>query len=143
MTYNISSGAVSTFAVNGTIVGISPNGGYLLFSDSVGNAVYAFYLGTQTVVYTSGGHTTASAAYTPDSKYNQWLDGTQLLYGLPNVTPASLTLPYTSNALDFIAEGGLTYITSSSNGEIDVRSTCDRSEERRVGKERRSRGAPE
>jgi hypothetical protein len=128
MTLNISNGVISTFPVTGTIVGISPNGGYLLFSDSVTNAVYAFYLGTQTVAYTSGGLTTASAAYTPDSKYNEWLSGTQLLFGLPNSMPTSMTLPYTSNALDFIAEGGLTYITSSSNGEIDVRSTCNQAD---------------
>jgi len=38
------------------------------------------------------------------------------------------TVPYTANGIAFSAQGGLTYVTGSTPGEIDVRSTCSQSE---------------
>ena len=40
----------------------------------------------------------------------------------------TLNNPYTTNALDIIAQGGLTYITGSNPNGIDIRSTCNQAE---------------
>ena len=128
MVVTLSNGAVTTYAVNGTVVAISPDGQYMVLSDGVANNVYAVNLIKQTLTYSSTGNTTTSSAYTPDSGYNNWVNGTQLAFGLQSSSPTFLTLGYTANALDFIAQGGLTYLTSSSGHEIDVRSTCKQSE---------------
>jgi len=128
MGVNLASSAITTFGVNGTIVAISPDGNYLLLSDSVANNVYYMNLSTQALAYTSAGFTTSSSAYTPDSRYNEWLTGTELTFGLQTSSSGMTPLGYTPNALDIIAEGGLTYITSGSAHEVDVRSTCDQSE---------------
>ena len=128
MVVTLSNGAVTTYAVNGTVVAISPDGQYMVLSDGVANSVYAVNLIKQTLTYSSTGNTTTSSAYTPDSGYNNWVNGTQLAFGLQSSSPSFLTLGYTANALDFIAQGGLTYLTSSSGHEIDVRSTCNQSE---------------
>jgi hypothetical protein len=128
MVVNVSTGVVGTYSANGTIVAISPNGQYLLISDSVGNSINSVDVNNQIITYNVAGKTTASGAYTPDSGYNNWLDGTQLAFGTPYGSPNFLTLGYTASALDFIAQGGLTYIASSSGQEVDILSTCDQSE---------------
>ncbi len=114
--------------MNGTVIAISPNGGYLLLSDNIGNVVYNFVISTQGLPFTNPGITTTSGAYTPDSNFDSWISTNQLLAAYPTAFVSATPLPYTTNAMDFIAQGGLTYITSSSGHEIDVRSTCDQSE---------------
>ena len=130
MTVNLASSTITTYFLNGTIVAISPDGRYLLVSDSVDGTVNYFNLSNQTVTYTSAGFTTTSSAYTPDSKYNEWVSGSQLAFGLQVSLSGMAPLGYTANALDISAQGGLTYITGSPNGinGIDVRSTCDQSQ---------------
>lgn len=128
MVVNVSTGAVGTLSVNGTIVAITPDSNYLLLSDSTGNAVNSVNLSTQALAYASTGFTTPSGAYTPDSSFNEWLTATQFAFGMPSVTPTMTTLAYTPSAVNIMAEGGLTYITSSIGREIDVLSTCNQSE---------------
>ncbi len=128
MVVTLSSGTVTTFAINGTIVAVSPNGQYMLLSDSATNNVYAVNLINQTLTSSTASYTTAAAAYTPDSGFYNWLNGMQLAFGFQASSPGFLDLGYTTNAFDFIAQGGLTYITSSSGHQIDVRSTCNASE---------------
>jgi len=128
MAVNLSSSVVTAYSVNGSIVAISPDGNYLLLSDSVANSVYYFNASTQIISYASAGFTTNSSAYTPDSKYNEWLTGTELTFGLQTSPTGMTPLGYTPNAIDIIAQGGLTYLTSSSGQEIDIRATCNQSE---------------
>ncbi len=124
---NVSSGAVTTYAVNGTIVAVSPDGQYLLISDPAG-AVRYFDVATPAVTGSAPGYTTTSSAYTPDSKSNQWINGTNLGVGLQTAFSGLVPLGYTANALDISAPGGLTYITSASSREIDVLSSCNQAQ---------------
>ncbi len=134
MGINLSTSLITTFPLTGTVVAISPDSQYLLVSDSVSNNVYYLQISTATVVYTYPGLTTSSSAYTPDSKFNEWVNGTQLVSGLQTGVQIGLpgngmlTLPYTTSALGISAQAGLTYITGSSPGQIDVRSTCNQTE---------------
>jgi len=134
MMVNLTSNAVTTQSVTGTIIAISPDSNYLLLSDSVANAVYYYSLRSQAITYTSSGFTTASSAYTPDSKFNQWVSAMDLTSGLQTGLQLSLpgngmlTLPFTTSAVAISAQGGLTYVSGSNPGEIDVRSTCDQSD---------------
>ena len=129
MGVNLSTSAVSSLAgVNGTIEAISPDGNYLLLSDSVANSIYYFSVSTLTVLFTQPSDTTNSSAYTPDSQLNEWLNGNQLGVGLPTTFLSTTMLAYTANALDISGQGGLTYITSSSAQQIHVLSTCDQTE---------------
>jgi hypothetical protein len=125
MAVNLTTNTISTYSLNGTIVAVSPNGSFMLISDSVANSVYSFNLTNQTLQYISAGNTTSSSAYTPDSAWNEWVNGTTFVYGLPIVGQSTLPLGYTANALDIIAQGGLTFVTSSGSHEVDVRSTCN------------------
>ena len=124
-----SSGTVLTVAVNGTIEAISPDGNYLLLSDSAANALRYFIVASQTLASTFPGVTVNSDVYTPDAKFNEWVTGTQLGAALPTGSPSVTTLTNSANALDVIAEGGLTYITSASSAQIAVFSTCNQSQE--------------
>ncbi len=128
MAVSTTSGAVTTYGVNGTVVAISPDSRYLLISDSVANAVYYLDIGVGSVVYTSYGFTAQSGAYTPDSKYNEWVSGMDLAFGFQTGLSGMTALPYTANALRISAQGGLTYITGSNPNEIDMRSTCNQGE---------------
>jgi hypothetical protein len=127
MAVNVSSGAVSTYNVNGTIQAISADGNYLLLSDPSAFSIYYFSVPTLTVPFTQPGETNSSA-YTPDSKLNEWLTGNLLGVGFPVAFIASTTLPYLGNALDISGQGGLTYISSSSAQQIHVLATCNRAE---------------
>ena len=127
MVVNVAAGTVTTYGANGTIVAISPNGQYLLISDSAG-AVRYFDVATASLLSSEPGYITNSSAYTPDSKFNEWLTGTNLAVGLQTAFSGLIPLGFTANALDISAQGGLTYITSSSGREINVLSTCNQAQ---------------
>ncbi len=139
MGVNLSTSAVSTIAaVTGTIEAISPDGNYLLLSDSAANSVRYFSVSTLSEVSGHLGDTTNSSAYTPDSNLNEWLNGSQLGVGLSTTFLSTTTLEendvsYTANALDISGQGGLTYITG--NGvpgtilpAVHVLATCNQAE---------------
>ena len=139
MGVNLSTSAVSTIAaVTGTIEAISPDGNYLLLSDSAANSVR--YFGVSTLSELSGhlGDTTNSSAYTPDSNLNEWLNGNQLGVGLSTTFLSTTTLEendvsYTANALDISGQGGLTYITGNGVPDtilpaVHVLATCNQAE---------------
>ncbi len=128
MVVNLSTSAVTTLGVNGTIEAIAADGKSLLISDSVGNTINYFSVSSQTVPFAHSGATTESSAYTPDSVVNEWLNGNQLGVAIPGVFFVVPTLAYTGNALDISGQGGLTYITSSSAHEIHVLATCNQAE---------------
>jgi hypothetical protein len=132
----VSSGAVTTVpGLNGTIVAISPGGGFLLLSDPAANSIRYFSVSTQTQVSVHTGDTTSSSAYTPDGSANEWVNGTTLGVGLSTTFLDALTLtdpvsgqPYSASGLDISGQGGLTYISSSSAHQIHVLATCNQSE---------------
>jgi hypothetical protein len=134
MMVTLASGTVTTLALNGSLVAISPDGTYLLVSDSVSGNVFYYSVSSATVASTSAGFTTSSSAFAPSSSFNEWVSGTDLASGLQSGVQIGLpgnaytTLPYTAAALDISAQGGLTYITGNSPSQIDVRSTCNQSE---------------
>jgi hypothetical protein len=131
MAVSVSTGTVTTYAVNGTIEAISPDGTALLVSDTVDQSLNYFNLSTGTLSSAQSNITAISAAYTPDSGFVEWISGTQLLlgFGLPSGTSGMVGLPNNSaaNALDIMAQGGLTYITSAGAKQIFVFSTCNQS----------------
>ncbi|MGC2109747.1 MAG: Ig-like domain-containing protein [Candidatus Korobacteraceae bacterium] len=126
MVVDVASGSLTTYAVDGAIIAISPDGTFMLLSDVFTNAIYYFDLATQTLGFGFAA-TTSSAAYTPDSLAVSELAGISLLNGYPISAPFVSTLTYNPTALDIMAQGGLTYITTTSGAAIDVRSTCSSS----------------
>jgi len=130
MRVTVSSGAVITYAVDGTVLAITPNGQYVLVSDSTGNNISYLNVTTATLAGTTA-NSASSSAYTPDSMFNEWVSTTKLGFGLPTGFISSVMLPYTANALDISAQGGLTFLTGASTmgNEVDVRLTCDQSED--------------
>ncbi len=127
MAVNIAAGTVTTYAVNGTIVAISPDGQYMLISDPAG-AVRYFDIATGSLVSSEPGYLTNSSAYTPDSKFNEWITGTNIAVGLQTAFSGLVPLGYTASALDISAQGGLTYLTSASGREINILSTCNQAQ---------------
>jgi len=130
MAVSVSAGTVTTYAVNGTIEAISPDGTSLLLSDTVAGSLNYFDLTTGTLSSSQSASTTSSAAYTPDSGFVEWLTGSTLGFGLPSGTSGTVGLPNnsTANALDIMAQGGLTYITTSTSPQqVFVFSTCNQS----------------
>ena len=125
MVYTVSTGAVTTFSVPGVIQAISPDGTRLLLSDTVGDNLNYYNISTDTITGTEPGLTVTSDAYTPDSGFNEWVTGLTYGFGSPSGTSGTITLPKAGNALDIMAQGGLTYITSAAAQQVYVYSTCD------------------
>ncbi len=129
MTVDVLTGNVTvSSAALGTVVAVSPDGAYLLASDSVVGNVYLFKASSSTAILTQA-LTATSAAFTPDSQSVTFLaPGQQLDYYTIFPTANAVTLPFTPNAVDVSSQGGMTYVTSSASGAIDVRSTCNQSD---------------
>ncbi len=128
MVVTVSTGAVTTYNVNGVVTAISPDGTFMLLSAPANDAIYYYILAGPALGYKQEGFTTNSATYTPDSWWSVAVSGQTMLSGVPTKSPILTTLPYVANATDVNAQGGLTYITSSAAREIDVYSTCSYSE---------------
>jgi hypothetical protein len=116
---------VTTFPVNGTIVAISPDGQYMLLSDSVAGSLNYFSITNGAISSSLAGVITTSDAYTPDSLYNEWLSGTTLGVGLPTGLSGQFTAPNAVIGVDFDAQGALNYVTSAVAQQIYVYSTCN------------------
>ena len=110
------------------MLGISPDGTYLLISNTTGNVVYLYYIPGSSLNQAQS-VTTNAVAFTPDSRSVSFLVGTTglLRHHLPSTTITSL--PYVPNSLDVNAEGSLTYVTSSASHAIDVRTTCNQADQ--------------
>jgi hypothetical protein len=129
MTVDVTSGGVTvSAAAPGQILAASPSGQFLLISDSTTGNIFLFDTTRPAVVLTQA-ITGSSAAFTPDSKSVSFLaPGNQLYYYTSVPTSTNTALPYTPDAVDVSAEGGMTYVTSTANNEIDVRATCNQTE---------------
>jgi len=128
MVYEVSAGTVTTLSVPGVIQAISPDGNYLLLSDTVGNNLNYYNVSTGAITSTQPGITVTSDAYTPDSAFNEWVTGPTYGFGSSSGAAATLTLTNAANALDIMAQGGLTYISSASGRQIYVYSTCNQAQ---------------
>jgi hypothetical protein len=118
----------STTSVVGTIVGISPDGNLLLISNPAGGVVYLYNI-SSTASILSQPVVPTSAAFTPDSKSVSFPTGQQVYYLTSAPTTTITSLPYVPDALDTSATGSLTYITSTSAHAIDIRTTCNQSDQ--------------
>ncbi len=129
MTVDVLTGNVTvSSAALGNVVAVSPDGAYLLASDSVVGNVYLFKASSSTTILTQA-LTATSAAFTPDSQSVTFLaPGQQLDYYTIFPTANAVTLPFTPNAVDVSSQGGMTYVTSAASGAIDVRATCNQSD---------------
>lgn len=129
MSVTVTSGSVSvSSAAVGKIVAASPDGNYLLVSDSASGNVYVYATKTARALQTQT-VTSFAGAFTPDSQSVSFLVPGNLLY-YDTVFPTStfVSLPFTPNAIDVSAEGGMTYITSAALGAIDIRATCNQTD---------------
>jgi trimeric autotransporter adhesin len=127
---------VTTFAVDGTILAISPDGQFLLISDDVNNQVQYFSITGGVVVNTQTSVTANSSAYTPDAKFNVWVNATELGVGYPTgflaalpaqVCNGSTCTPYTPSYMDIIAQGGLFFVSSATSHDVYAYATCNQS----------------
>ena len=129
MIVNVASAAVTVSAnAVGKIIATSTDGNYLLVSDSTNGNVYLFATSNGTVLVTQA-LTASSGAFTPDGQSVSFLSpGNQLFYYTIFPTSNVATLPFAPTALDVSSQGGMTYVTSSAFGAIDVRATCNQSD---------------
>lgn len=129
MVYTISTGAVTTSTVPGVIQAISPDGTHLLLSDPIGGNLNYYDISTKSITNNQSLVTVTSDAYTPDSGSNEWVTGTTYGFGSSSGASGTVALAQAGNALDIMAQGGLTYITtpstSSGSGKIYVYWTCN------------------
>lgn len=126
MVVTVASAAVSVAAsAPGKIVAASPSGQYLLISDTVNSSIYLYDATNSRLVLTQS-LTASAGAFTSDNKSVTFLSPNNQLYTYTTYPTASgVILPYVPIALDVSAQGGMTYVTSSSLGAIDVRTTCN------------------
>jgi hypothetical protein len=117
---------VSTGAV-GTILAVSADGNYLLVSDSSTSTTYLYNTNSSTSPLTHVVAATA-AAFSSDSQSVSFLAGQQLYYDTVVPSSAITNLPYVPNSIGLSAQGGMTYVTSSALGAIDVRTTCNQAD---------------
>jgi len=126
MIVTVTSGAVSVAAAApGTIVAASPSGQYLLISDNINSYIYLYDTTLSKIVLTQS-LTASAGAFTSDNKLVTFLaPNNQLFTYTVYPTASAAELPYVPNSLDVSSQGGMTYVTSSSLGAIDVRTTCN------------------
>lgn len=125
--------SVGTYAVSGTILAISPDGNFLLISDNVNNVIQYFSIANGAISSTKSGVTANSSAYTPDSKFNEWVNATQLGIGYPTGWLNSVTTSSAPSFMDISAQGGLTYISSATGAQVLVYSTCNTQQNQALG----------
>src|SRR5271165_2104373 len=105
MTVTVTSGSVSvSSAAVGQILAGSPDGSYLLVSDSVSGNVYLYDTKTTRAVQTQT-VTSFGAAFTPDSQSVSFLvPGNLLYYDTAYPTSTYVTLPFAPNSIDVSAQ---------------------------------------
>lgn len=125
MTVDVVTSAVTvSAAATGKILAASPTGQYLLVADGVSGNTYLFNtIGTTNsqvhpVVATA-------AAFTADSQSVTFVAGQRMYYDTIFPTSTSVALSYVPDAVDVSAQGGMTYLTSSALGGVDIRTTCN------------------
>lgn len=118
----------SNTAIIGTILGISPDGNYLLISNPATPAVNLYYISGSSITLTQA-VTTNAGAFTPDSRSVSFLVGQQVYYETIFPSTTITGIPYVPDSLDVSATGSLTYITSSASHAIDVRTTCNQADQ--------------
>jgi hypothetical protein len=118
----------STVSAAGTVAAISPDGLFLLISNPAGSVVYIFSTTASSVILTQS-VTPTSGVFTPDSKSVSFLIGQQIYYDTAVPTATITNLPYIPIALDVSSTGSLTYITSTASQAIDIRATCNQSDQ--------------
>ena len=128
MTVDVVSSAVtvSTAAI-GTILAISPDGNYLLISDNATGTTY-FYSTANSSNLLTHAVTASAATFTADSQSVSFLAGQQLYYDATAPSSTFTNLTYVPTNIDVSAQGGMTYVTSSALGAIDVRTTCNQAD---------------
>jgi hypothetical protein len=128
MTVDVTSAAVtvSTGAI-GTILAISADGSYLLVADSSTTTTYLFNTSSSSSTLAHA-VTATSAAFAPDSQSVSFLAAQQLYYDTTTPSSTFTNLPYVPNSIDLSAQGGMTYVTSTSLGALDVRTTCNQAD---------------
>ncbi len=114
---------VTTAAVPGQVLAVSDDGSFVLVSNPSTNTVYVYDI-TSTSTASTTTALTSSGVFTPDSKSALFTSGTSVFSGGVNGAAGPYSVPYTATAVGLDAQGALTYVTSSSNHSIDVRSTC-------------------
>jgi YVTN family beta-propeller protein len=130
---NVSTGAITTYAVPGVIRAISPDGRYVLLSNSSNSTVSYVNVATATLANNTSG-TTNSSAFSPESLFNEWINAssdppkTQLASGPQTGPPGFTDLPSAADALDISAQGGLTYLASAMGGQVLIYSTCNQTQ---------------
>ena len=117
---------VSTAAV-GTILAISPDGHYLLIADNSAPAVFLYSTANSSNLQTHALPASA-AAFTSDSNSVSFLSGQQIYYDTTTPSSTFNTLAFVPTTVDVSAQGGMTYVTGSALGAINVRRTCDQSD---------------
>jgi hypothetical protein len=127
MQVDVASGTVTTASVGGNVLAVSPDGNLIAISDNTNSKVTIYSVPTSSVLF-SHPLTATSAAFTPDSKTVWFFNGTSGFSDSVSSNPIQFLLGYTPDAVAFYPTGIVGYFTSSATHQVDVRSTCDRSE---------------
>ncbi len=114
-------------AATGTILAASPNGTYLLISDSSTGFTYLFNTSSSAALLTHE-LVASAAAFTADGNSVAFVSGQQLYYDTITPTSTFNTLDFIANGVDFSAQGGMEYVGISAAGAIEVRTTCNQNQ---------------
>jgi hypothetical protein len=108
----------------GTILAISPDGAYLFITDSATGFSYLYNTSSSTSLLTHQLVATG-AAFAPDGHSVSFLAGQQIYYDTVTPSSTSSALAFAPNSVDLSAQGGMTYVTGSAQGAIEVQTTCN------------------
>lgn len=124
MGVNVSTGAVTSYAVPGKVVAITNDGNYVLVSDPNSNTTFYVHVAAGMLASQTPG-TASAGAFTPDNLFSEWVGGTQFAFGPQTGLTGSVTLGNPADSMDLSSQGGLAYITSAMGHQVLVYSTCD------------------
>ena len=139
MQVDVPTGAVSTVAIAGTVLAVSPDSNYLVISDSAGT-VYVFNVA-------SSCRLSLHNRQLPPPRLSRRIARPAGSFTIPSPSADSLSaagdnfpLGYVADDVAFNATGSLAYLSSSAAHQVDVRSTCNHSECRLWARTRRPCG---
>jgi hypothetical protein len=127
MVFSRAASSITRLKFNGKLLALTADGAYLVVYDKSVNGTYFYSVASNVILQTAYG-TGAAATVTPDNQWGLSLIDQQLARQGNGVAQNTTNLGYAPNAIDVLAQGSLTFITSSSTHAVDVRSTCDQSD---------------
>ncbi|HXZ78836.1 MAG TPA: hypothetical protein VEG30_02830 [Terriglobales bacterium] len=129
MSFDTSTNTVTTLiSTPGTVIGVSPDGNKVLYSNSSSGAVFVYDVGSNTIPNTIVISGNPVADYLLDSSKAFIVSGTALDVFSPSTALQTITLGAAANSVAALTQGSFFYLAGGVTSSITARASCDGSQ---------------